>query len=264
MSAAEIALNETHDGMGANVTLLNYLPTEEIRVAPFEDERNHALPVRMLFGVVKEGRSKDLEVWITLHQNPTYVANDMSPEYRFILFDRDGNYVEAISAASAVRCTLLADAFRCLKESGVVHMTQLSAVIKYYFIVKNVSPPLPWPIGAQYVNWLIAACKVARTNAHNTAIEKEMKYISGQALRAAQRTAAKINLQNIIADWKSQHSSAPPGPWAKTATISKVVAAPTAVQVSPFATGFGSIGDTVARISSGNHHAKIPSASTMV
>jgi hypothetical protein len=264
MSAAEIALNETHDGMGANVTLLDYLPTEEIRVAPFEDERSHALPVRMLFGVVKEGRSRDLEVWITMHQNPAYATNEKDPEYRFSLFEGDGNYVEPISAAPAVRSTLLADAFRSLKESGVVHMTQLSAVIKYYFIVKNVSPSLPWPIGAQYVNWLAAACKVARTNARNMAVDNEMKTMSKTVRRAAERKAADINLQSSLAEWRAQHSAPPLGPWQETATITKPGMAPRKGQVSPRAraSGFRSLGETIARISSGTYHAEIPIATT--
>jgi hypothetical protein len=144
---------------------------------------------------------------LSLTTPAAYATNDKGPEYRFNIFDGDDKFVEAISAASAVRCTLLANVFQCLKESGVVQMNQLAAVVKYYFIVKNVSPPLSRPIGAQYINWLVAACKVARTTTQNMAVDKDLRMMSRTTRRAAEMKAADINLRNSTANWKAQHSS---------------------------------------------------------
>jgi hypothetical protein len=151
--------------MGANASLLEYLPTDRIRMATFEDkkkQRPNALPIRMLFGQIKEGEHKGLEVYILLHKANT---SDQSPQQRCNIFNRHGELVAGLTTEDAVRLSACVFAFKCLKESGNIGRGKLRAVIKYYFMLKNAEPPLPWPIDTQFIEDLIAACKVARDSA---------------------------------------------------------------------------------------------------
>lgn len=157
-SIAEKALRETRNVV--DVSLLKHLPAENVRVAAFNDQklRPNTLPVRMLFGQLKDGVQKGYETWILLHKAHT---EDRSPEQRFNIFDRHGRLQGGITAEEAVRRTEPVNAFRCLQLRGVIETVQLRAVVKYYFIFKKVEPPLPWPIDARFTSALVAACKVA-------------------------------------------------------------------------------------------------------
>jgi hypothetical protein len=160
MSAANTALEAIQDAIG--VSILQYLPTDKIHITSFDDnksERPNMMPVRMAFGNIKEGKEKNLSVWILLQKDH---AADRSPEQRFNIFDRFGKLHGGIKADEAVRQTNAVTAFKCLKTLGVIDMDQLRAVIKYYFIAKGVNTPSPWLVGDHFINSLTAACKVAK------------------------------------------------------------------------------------------------------
>jgi hypothetical protein len=160
MNAANTALKAIQDAIG--VSILQHLPTDKIQIASFEDnksERPNMMPIRMGFGNIKEGKEKNLSVWILLQKDH---AADRSPEQRFNIFDRSGKLQRGIKADEAVRQTNAATAFKCLKTLGVIDMDQLRAVIKYYFIAKGVNTLSPWLVGDYFISSLTAACKVAK------------------------------------------------------------------------------------------------------
>lgn len=160
-SAAKTALHEIQVAMGANASILQHLPVEKVRLLTFTikpHERRNSMPVRMFYGHIKEGKNKDLEVWILLQKDH---AAGRSPAQYFTIFDHLGNIQGGISANDAVRQTNAEIAFKCLKTSGVIDMDQLRSTIKYYFIAKMVSTPLPWIVGAHFISALTAACRVA-------------------------------------------------------------------------------------------------------
>jgi hypothetical protein len=175
-SAAKTALHEIQVAMGANASILQHLPVEKVRLLTFTikpHERRNSMPVRMFYGHIKEGKNKDLEVWILLQKDH---AAGRSPAHYFTIFDRLGNVQGNISADDAVRQTNAEIAFKCLKTSGVIDMDQLRSTIKYYFIAKMVSTPLPWIVGAHFVSALSAACRVAGDyNAKAIASKKKEK-----------------------------------------------------------------------------------------
>jgi hypothetical protein len=161
--------------MGANASLLEHLPDDKIRTTIFEDKKNqrpNALQLRMYFGQIKEGKDKGLEVWILLHKAQTA---GHSPQQQFNLFDRHGEIVKHLNTEDAIQLSTYANAFKCLKESGSVARDRLRAVIKYYFMIKKVELPLPWPINTAFIEHLTAACRVARSFATKTANAKKLE-----------------------------------------------------------------------------------------
>jgi hypothetical protein len=101
VSAADKALAAIQLAVG--VPLLLHLPTGSIRLVPFDDIRNerpNMLPVRILFGTIKDGNDKDFTVWILRQKDHTA---DRSAEQRFNIFDRLGKLRGAISAEEAVK-----------------------------------------------------------------------------------------------------------------------------------------------------------------
>jgi hypothetical protein len=101
VGAADKALAAIQLAVG--VPLLQHLPTGSIRIVAFDDIRNerpNMLPVRILFGTIKDGNDKDFTVWILRQKDHTA---DRSAEQRFNIFDRLGKLRGAISAEEAVK-----------------------------------------------------------------------------------------------------------------------------------------------------------------
>ncbi|KAJ5061125.1 hypothetical protein J3E74DRAFT_289966 [Bipolaris maydis] len=155
------ALQQIHSLMGEDASFLEHLPVDKIHEAEFEDKRHKrltSLPRRMLFGQITEGERKGLEVWIL----PIKTRDENQwPGHRFNLFDRLGNLHSSITIEEAIRLTNAANAFKWLKKHGTMDSNLLRAVIRYYFIVKKVNPPSPWPVDMRFTAELLAACKVA-------------------------------------------------------------------------------------------------------
>lgn len=190
--------------MGADASLLQYLPTDKIYEATFEDkkrERPNSLPLRILFGQLQEGNKKGKEVWILLNKSS---AEDRWPEHRFNIFDRTGRLLGGITVEDALRQSNPANAFKCLRPPGHINIdiAHLRAVIKYYFMVKKVDPQMPWPVDARFASQLIAACNVARTFAEkaadNNQTEKEYEPVANARLpRRPSFTAPQATTTNI-------------------------------------------------------------------
>ncbi|EMD67538.1 hypothetical protein COCSADRAFT_352521 [Bipolaris sorokiniana ND90Pr] len=155
------ALRQIHSLMGEDALFLEHLPIDKIRGAEFEDKKQKrltSLPQRILFGQITEGEKKGLEVWIL----PIKTRDENQwPGHRFNLFDRHGNLHSGITIEEAIRLTNAANAFKWLKKYGTMDSTLLRAVIRYYFMVKKVKPPSPWPVDKRFTAELLAACKVA-------------------------------------------------------------------------------------------------------
>lgn len=155
------ALQQIHSLMGKDASYLEHLPIDKIREAEFEDKKHKrltSLPRRILFGQITEGEKKGLEVWIL----PIKTRDENQwPGHRFNVFDRHGNLHSSITIEEAIRLTNAANAFKWLKKNGTMDLTHLRAVIRYYFMVKKVNPPSPWPVDMRFTAELLAACEVA-------------------------------------------------------------------------------------------------------
>ncbi|XP_014553003.1 hypothetical protein COCVIDRAFT_108804 [Bipolaris victoriae FI3] len=155
------ALQQIHSLIGKDASYLEHLPIDKIREPEFEEKKHKrltSLPRRILFGQIKEGEKKGLEVWIL----PTKTRDENQwPGHRFNLFDRHGNLHSSITIEEAIRLTNAANAFKWLKKNGTMDLTHLRAVIRYYFMVKKVNPPSPWPVDMRFTAELLAACEAA-------------------------------------------------------------------------------------------------------
>ena len=158
-------LRRLRERMGLNAALLGYLRPDLVRLLQFDDkkkERMTALPVRMYFGHIKNGRRNPADVCILLH---TSEDRSRSPEQRFNLFSRHGNLEGSIKVNDAIQSTTYASAFRCIQEGSGINMDKLRAVIRYYFMAKGIKLPAVWALDAQFVDNLLAACRLARAQA---------------------------------------------------------------------------------------------------
>ncbi|CAN9338626.1 unnamed protein product [Alternaria alternata] len=122
------------------------------------------MPIRMLFGQIKEGQDKDSTVWILLQHNH---SADRSPCHFFNIFDRFDSIVGQINVEDAVRRTNPTAPFKCLKKSGDIDGDQLRAVTKYYFISKE---------GSMYIGervWSKGGCEPGEEKSREAAAQKE-------------------------------------------------------------------------------------------
>lgn len=161
----EKALRAIRAFMGPDASLLEHLPIKSITVDFVEEKRrdnSNLLGIRILFGHLKEN-DRGEQIWIMLTKSENG-DNERSPEQRFNILDRHGRFIRGISGDDAVRQAVIAPAFKCFKQAGKIEMPYLRAVIKYYFILKQVNPPTPWRIDTHFIKLLTLACKAAREN----------------------------------------------------------------------------------------------------
>ncbi|CAN9271412.1 unnamed protein product [Alternaria alternata] len=173
MSNNDAALEAIRAALGASAPLLQHLPSDKVRIKSFDakkGDRPNTMPIRMLFGQIKEGQDKDSTVWILLQHNH---SADRSPCHFFNIFDRFDSIVGQINVEDAVRRTNPTAPFKCLKKSGDIDGDQLRAVTKYYFISKEVNTSSPWTVGPQFMKSLRAACILAREYGVKVAANQE-------------------------------------------------------------------------------------------
>ncbi|KAL6160027.1 hypothetical protein ACJBU6_01381 [Exserohilum turcicum] len=216
--------------MREDALLLNHLPVKSVSAAPVEDkirDRPNSLGICILFGQLKDS-DKGEQVWILLTK-PENGDSERAPEQRFNVFDRHGNPVRGLSADDAVRQTAIAPAFRCLKKEGVIEMLHLRAVIKYYFIVKRVNPPVPWRIDSHYIKALTAACNAARNHAESAERSKQRYQERETATAAVYQRRESTTLLRDTTTLTDKAKEAP----AKAKAISQRASIPHASTQSP-------------------------------
>lgn len=61
MSNNDAALEAIRAALGASASVLQHLPSDKVRLKSFvnKGDRHNTLPIRMLFGQIKEGQDKD-------------------------------------------------------------------------------------------------------------------------------------------------------------------------------------------------------------
>ncbi|CAN9401025.1 unnamed protein product [Alternaria alternata] len=183
MSNNDAALEEIRATFGPRASILHHLPSDKVRLKSFDakkGDRPNTLPIRMLFGQIKEGQDKDNTVWILLQHNH---SADRSPCHFFNIFDRFDNIAGQINVKDAIRRTNPTAPFKCLKKSGDIDGDQLRAVTKYYFITKGVNTFSPWTVGSQFLDSLMSACILAR--------EYGVKVVANQEREKSREAAAQ-------------------------------------------------------------------------
>jgi hypothetical protein len=150
--------------MGPDAALLKYLTLEKVRLERFNDiksERSTALPVKLHFGQIPNGRRSPKNVAILLCV-PS--GEEKTPEQQYNIFTRVGKLEKMISAADAIHTATYASSFACIKRGGAMDAGYLRSVAKYYFIALRVDMPTLWPVDATFIKHLTAACRLARAN----------------------------------------------------------------------------------------------------
>lgn len=192
MSNNDAALEAIRAALGASASVLQHLPSDKVRLKSFvnKGDRHNTLPIRMLFGQIKEGQDKDNTVWILLQHKH---SADRSPCHFFNIFDRFDNIAGQINVKDAVRRTNPTAPFKCLKKSGDVDGDQLRAVTKYYFITKGVNTSSPWTVGSQFLDSLMSACILAREYGVKVAANQERE--KSREAAAQKECGTKLKLE---------------------------------------------------------------------
>ncbi len=81
------------------------------------------------------------------------------------IFSRIGELEEPITLEEAMEYVTLHAALTCLRSrNGKLDRAQLSAVLRYYFMLQKLELPCTWPISEIFIAELRSACRVAKVN----------------------------------------------------------------------------------------------------